>query len=74
MSHIATVSPPEANPDARSRGWYAERARSLIVEHAELFRSPKIRQSQRSLMFATARPAPRRSPQLRLPLRPTMRR
>ncbi|TME48246.1 MAG: hypothetical protein E6I33_10690 [Chloroflexi bacterium] len=74
MSHIVTVQPPEAGPDPRTDRGYAERARALIAEHAELFRRPVIRHSQRSLAVVAARPAPRRSPQLRLPLRPTMRR
>jgi hypothetical protein len=74
MSDETNVLDPEADSSDPPSGWYVERARALIAGHAELFGSPGTRQAERSLAVVRP-PAPRRrSPQLRLPLRPTMRR
>jgi len=74
MSDVVTIRQADAGSGVCPPGWYEERARSLVAEHAELFRNPVMHHARRAAVDLGARPTRRRSPQLRLPLRPTMRR
>jgi hypothetical protein len=71
----------DADPTAESATFLA-RAEALVAEHAELFRAPVRQTSLRAVNLShgpgqrSPAPRPPRSPrgQLKLPLRPTMRR